>query len=171
MSQYTEFEINVDLTDVREFSGDGGGGPELPPGEYVLDLIHLEQGMSKTNNPKIEVTFEVVEGEFAGKRITNNYSMQQKALGRWKKLAIACGAQITKIISSEFLGARIRATIVHNEGAPMMGQDGTPMPVRVFANVANERPLEEAAPVVAAAPPPPVARKAANGTAPAARRA
>jgi hypothetical protein len=167
MSQYTEFEINVDLTNVQEFSGGGTPAPSLPPGEYVLDLVNLVQGTSKTNNPKIEVTFEVVEGEYAGQKITNNYSMQQQALGRWKKLALACGAQLTKIVSAEFIGARIRASVVHNEGAPMMGQDGTPMPVRVFANIANERALEEV-PVVAA-PPPPVTRKT-NGT-PAARRA
>jgi hypothetical protein len=175
-SQYTEFEINEDLSAVKEFSGDGGGAPALPPGEFIFDVVSLTQGTSKTNNPKIEVTFEVAEGEYTGTRLTNNYSLQSQALGRLKKLMMACGAQLDKIRSSEIIGARIRAAVVHNEGKQQLGPDGgpkcdangEPYPPRVFANIANERPLEEAQPVVAAAPPPPVTRKA---TTPAARRA
>lgn len=169
MSQYTEFEIAEDLTSVQEFAGDGGGAPALPPGEFVFDVVHLVQGTSKTNNPKIEVTFEVVEGEYNGVRLTNNYSLQPQAIGRLKKLMMACGAQLDKIRSSELLGARIRATVVHNEGALKLNPDGTTMPPRVFANIANERPLEEAKPAAAVAPPPPVTRKAT--ATPAARRA
>jgi hypothetical protein len=176
MAQYTEFEIAVDLTNVQEFSGDGGGAPVLPPGEYIFDVVHLEQGTSKTNNPKIEVTFEAVEGDYAGTRLMNNYSMQPQAIGRWKKLAMACGAQLDRIRSSEILGARIRATVVHNagqqmmnpDGSPKIGVDGQPLPPRVFANIANERPLETKAAEVA--PPPPVTRKA-TGNSTAVRRA
>jgi hypothetical protein len=164
MSQYTEFEIAEDLSNVQEFAGDGGGGPALPPGEFVFDVVHLVQGTSKTNNPKIEVTFEVVEGEYQGTRLTNNYSLQPQAIGRLKKLMVACGAQLDKIRSNELLGARIRASVVHNEGAIKMNADGTQMPPRVFANIANERPLEVAQ-AVAATPPPVTRAKAANNTA------
>jgi hypothetical protein len=171
-SQYTEFEIAEDLSGVQEFAGDGGGAPALPPGEFVFDVVHLTQGTSKTNNAKIEVTFEVAEGEYQGVRVTNNYSLQPQAIGRLKKLMLACGAQLDKIRSSEILGARVRATIVHNEGklmtnvdgSPKLGLDGLPIAPRVFANIANERPLEEAK-TVEAAPPPPVTRKASGNSA------
>jgi hypothetical protein len=172
MSQYTDFEINIDLTNVQEFSGEGASGPALPPGEFVFDVIHLEQGSSQSNNPTIPVTFKVVEGEYAGVELTNSYSMLPQAVGRWKKLQMACGAQIDKIRSAEIIGARIRATIIHREGKQQLGPDGTPKrdangevyPPRVFANIANERPLEEAQPA-AAAPPPPVTRKTTNAAA------
>jgi hypothetical protein len=177
MSQYTEFEIAEDLTNVQEFAGDGGGAPALPPGEFVFDVISMTQGTSKTNNPKVEVTFEVAEGEYVGVRLMNNYSLQSQAIGRLKKLMMACGAQLDRIRSSEIVGARIRATVVHNEGKQQLGTDGAPKrdsngevyAPRVFANIANERPLEEAQPAAAAAPPPPVTRKAS--ATPAARRA
>lgn len=169
MSQYTEFEIAEDLTNVQEFAGDGGGAPALPPGEFVFDVVHLAQGTSKSNNSKIEVTFEVAEGDYAGVRLTNHYSLLSNAIGRWKKLAIACGARLDKIRSSEIMGGRIRATVVHNPGQQMrnpdgsekLGADGQPLPPRIFANICNERPLEEVAQQVAA-PPPPVTRKAAG---------
>jgi hypothetical protein len=171
MSQATDdFVLDIDVSNIPEMSGDGGGAPALPPGEYVFDLVHMEQSTSRTNNPTIKVTFESTEGDYAGTRLTHTYSMQQQALGRWAKLANACGAQLTKIVKSEFIGARIRASVVHNEGAPMTKPDGSLMAPRVFANVANERALEEAQPA-AAAPPPPVTRKAAGNGAAAARRA
>jgi hypothetical protein len=160
MSQYTEFEINEDLTNVQDFAGDGGGAPALPPGEFVFDVINMVQGTSKTNNPKIEVTFEVAEGDYTGVRLTNNYSLQPQAIGRYKRLAMACGAPLDKIRSRDVVGARIRATVVHNEGKAQNGADGTPLPPRIFANIANERPLEEAK-VQEVAPPPPVTRKTA----------
>ncbi len=165
MSQYNEFEIAEDLSNVQEFAGDGGGAPALPPGEYVFDVVHLEQGTSKSSSqPKIEVTFEVVEGDYAGTRVTNNYSLQPQAIGRLKKLMMAVGARLDKIRSAEILGGRCRAAIVHNEGqqqmnadgTPKLGADGQPLRPRVFANVVNERPMEEVK--QEAAPPPPVAR-------------
>lgn len=179
-STYVPFEIDQDLTAVQEFSGDGGGPPALPIGEYTGDVVNVVQGSSKANNSKITVTFEVVEGDYTGTRIDNNYSLLPQAIGRWKKLAMACGAPITKISSDAVMGARVRFAVVHNEGKPMLntdgsqklGSDGLPVPPRIFANVANERPMEDAAAKAEPAPaPPPVTRKAAGAPAGGVRRA
>jgi hypothetical protein len=102
----------------------------------------------------IVLTFEVAEGEFAGKQLTGWYTLTDKAVGRIKKLQIACGARLDAIRSSEIRGARIRATVVHQEGEQRPRADGTLFPPRIFAKVVNERPLEEAQPQPAAAPPP-----------------
>ncbi|MGH7178686.1 MAG: hypothetical protein ACREJC_15015 [Tepidisphaeraceae bacterium] len=160
--QAVDFEIQMDLTDTREFGGDGAGGPEVPPGEYVLDIIDLKQDTSSNNNPMVVVTFEVVEGgeeDSAGKQLTGWYTLTEKAAGRMKKLQMAAGARIDAIRSSELRGARIRATVLHQDGEQRFKPDGTPWPVRVFAKVVNERPLEDAPVEQAPAPtPPPVTR-------------
>lgn len=171
--QAVDFEIQMDLTNVQEFGGDGGGEPEVPPGEYVLDCVDLKQDTSKNNNSMIVVTFEVVEGEFAGKQLTGWYTLTDKAVGRIKKLQIACGARLDAIRSSEIRGARIRATVVHQEGEQRPRPDGTLFPPRIFAKVVNERPLEEAQPQQAAPTPPPVTRggSAKNNAGGAVRRA
>jgi hypothetical protein len=174
---YQPFEIDMDLTNVQEFAGDGGAPPALPPGEYVFDVVNVEQGTSKASQPKIEVTFECVEGPFTGTRVNNNYSLQPQAIGRWKKLQMACGGPLNKISSEAVMGARIRAAIVHNEGQPQKnpdgtvktGADGSPIPPRVFANVVNERPLDQ--PVQQEAAPPPVTRGKPTNATGAARRA
>lgn len=165
-NQFVDSEVQIDLTDVREFGG--GGGPQLPPGEYVFDIVTAKQDTSSTNNSVWKVEFIVAEGEHAGKKMTNSYSLQSQALGRIKQLALSIGAPLNTIKTSDYVGARMRATIIHVAGKAQVGADGTPMEPRIFANIANERALEtqEEAPP----PPPPVTRgKAANGTA--ARRA
>ena len=169
-TQYTEFEIDQDLTDVQEFDGLGNAPPALPPGEYVFDVVNLIKKTSSTNNEMIVVTFEVAEGEHQGVKVDNNYSLVQAAIGRWKKLAMACGADLTKIRSSDIRGSRIRGTVVHNPGKQMtnpdgtvkVGADGNPLPPRIFANIGAERALEDdaAKAAEAAPPPPPVTRKA-----------
>jgi len=172
---YTPFEIDENLTDVQDFAGDGGGAPALPPGEYVFDVVHLVQNTARSSGQsKVEVTFECVEpAEHVGVRLNNNYSLQPQAIGRLKRLMLACGARVDKIRSDEIIGGRIRASVVHNtgqpqsnpDGTPKLGADGQPIPPRVFANIANERPMEAAQPQQQqqqVAPPPVTRGKAGN---------
>lgn len=166
--QAVDFEVQINTEGVQEFGGDGGGEPEVAPGEYVLDCVDIIQDTSKNQNSMLVVTFEVVEGEAAGKQLKGWYTLTDKALGRIKKLQIACGARLDAIRSAEIRGARIRATVVHQEGEQRNRPDGTPFPVRMFAKVVNERPLEDAQPEPVA-PPPPVTR--GNNKAAATRRA
>lgn len=160
MSQYVDSEVQIDMTDVREFGG--GGGPQLDPGEYVFDIVTAGPDTSKTGNPVWKVSFIVAEGDHQGKKMTNSYSLQSQALGRLKNLALAIGAPLNVARSSDYVGARLRATVIHEQGQPQIGPDGTPMEARIYTKIANERALEqqEAAPP----PPPPVTRnKPANG--------
>jgi hypothetical protein len=171
MSQFTDFEDQVDLSQVQEFGG-SGGGPALPPGEYMFDLVGFEKGTSSKNQPVYKVTVSVVEAlsgdtSLIGKQLQQSYSAQQQALGRIKQLGKAVGARMDRIASADYIGGRFYASIVHNEGGAAADQAGNPLPPRIFANIANERPLEDATPAPAPTPPP-VTRKA---TTPAARRA
>lgn len=158
-NQFVDSEVQIDLTDVQEFGG--GGGPQLAPGEYVFDIVAAAQATSKSNNPVWKVEFIVAEGDNAGKKMINSYSLQSQALGRVKMLALAIGAPLTVMRASDYVGARLRATVLHEPGQAQVGADGTPMEPRIFAKIANERPLEtqqDAAPP----PPPPVTRGRRN---------
>lgn len=163
-STFADSEVQIDLSgsDIKEFGG--GGGPQLPPGEYVFDIVSAKPDTSSTNNPVWKVEFVVVEGEQANQKLTASYSLQSQALGRVKMLAMAIGAPLTTIKSSDYVGARLRATVIHNAAKPQVAPDGSTLEPRIFANIANERTYEtevEAAPP----PPPPVTRgkAAANG--------
>jgi len=164
MSQFVDSEVQIDLTDVQEFGG--GGGPQLPPGEYVFDIVAAAQDTSKTGNPVWKVEFVVAEGDQAGKKLVNSYSLQSQALGRVKQLALAIGAPLNVIRTADYVGARLRASITHDPAPAQVGADGMPMAPRIFAKISNERAYEtqEEAPPP---PPPPVTRKATG----AARRA
>jgi hypothetical protein len=168
MSQFNDFEIQIDLTNVQEFGG-SGGGPSLPAGEYVFDVVEAKQDTSKAGNSMIVTTFAVVESlsgdpTVVGKQITGWYTLKDgKGLGRIKNLMMACGARLDAIRASELIGGRIYATVIHEEGQVQVDQEGNPQPASVFAKVCNERALEAAEPAPAPTPPPVTRGKAANG--------
>jgi hypothetical protein len=119
--------------------------------------VSAKQDTSKTNNPVWKVEFVVAEGEHAGAKLTNSYSLQSQALGRIKQLALAINAPLNTIRSADYVGARLRATVIHRQAPPQVDAQGQPQEPRTFANIANERALEaqEEAPPP---PPPPVTR-------------
>jgi hypothetical protein len=158
MSQYTDV-VQIDLTDVREFSGEGG--PQLAPGEYVFEVASAEQGTSQSNNPTWKVTFVVADGPNQGAKLTNTYSLQPQALGRVKKCALAIGATLTRLDASEWVGSQFRGVVVHEQGQTKMGPDGNALPPRMYAKLVNELPLEQAQ-AEAPPPPPPITRKVAG---------
>lgn len=172
--QFADFVVEYDFTNTPEMSGEF---QLLPPGEYVFDITFLEQKPSSSNNPMVSVTFVVADAEaqdndearaFAGQRAWGTYSLLPQSYGRLKKLMVACNANLTRFVASEILNSRIRGTIVHRTGEARPDQDGNLQPAKVFANIINERPLDDGGEQQAApATPPPVLNKAkaANGAA------
>lgn len=177
--EFTDFEVPVDLTDVPAWGGEGGD--PAPAGDWQLDIVNVSNAPSSTNKPMLTLRFEIVANgdgteapeEARGKIAYNNYMLDNATgLGRVKQLMIAVGASMDKIRGSEFMGQRIRATIVHNQGAAKVDQNGNTQPPKIFANVTNEQPIEApvAAQTQAATKTPPIMNKAgaaakpANGT-------
>lgn len=168
-NQFTDFEIDADLSEVAEW---GGEQRPLPPvGDYTLLVTNVEQKNAKSSgNNMITVEFTIQdEGEANGLKAWNNYVLTPAAMGRIKQLMIAVGGSLDgKIRASEIMGATIRGTIMHSESGGGTDANGNPQAPRTFANVCNELPLEEVKPVEKkAAQQPPVTRgtqqKAANG--------
>lgn len=168
MAEFADFELDVNLTETAAW--DGEQAPLVDPGEYLLQIVGFEH---KPGNkaPLIAVKYEVqTEGQWKGAFVYNNYSLSDKAIGRLKQLAVACGAQLGKIIASEYLGALIEATVYHSDGEAKIDANGQTLPARQFANVKNERAVQAQAPSKTVAAPPvskaATATKPANGAAP-----
>ena len=169
--EFTDFEIDgLGLEGVEAWGGEGF--PLAPAGDFALTLVNLEQKPSSKNQPMLVATFEIAdEGEHKGKKVWNNYSLQEQSRGRLKSLSVACGARLDKFIASEHVGQTIRATIVHVDGQASVDTQGNPRPARTFANVINEAPLEEVAvqepvktpPVMKGKPPVVQQKPTANG--------
>lgn len=160
-NQFTDFEIDADLSEVNEW---GGEQRPLPPqGDYTLLVTNVEQKNAKSSgNNMITVEFTIQdEGEANGLKAWNNYVLTAAAMGRVKQLMIAVGGSLDgKIRASEIMGATIRGTITHSEVGGGTDANGNPLAPKTFANVMNELPLEETKPAVQqkAATTPPVAR-------------
>ncbi len=168
--EFTDFEIDINLETQDAWGGESA--PPLPIGEYLFTVVGFEQKNSKSSNqPMIAVTFEVAEGELAGRKAFNNYSLTQKALGRLKSLMLACKTELTRVVASQFMGQTIRASIIHEVQPAGVDTNGNPTPERVNGRVVNEQPLEEAAveakPTTKATTPPITNGKAATNSKPA----
>jgi hypothetical protein len=161
MSEAANWEVDINLEGQKAWDGVGGGPPEIPPGNYALELTDVQRGTSNAGKPVLKVDFTVVsEGASLGKKFQRSYSLTEKALGRIANLLRACGARLDKIRQEDMLGRIIEAEIVHTEGQVRFGTDGQPLPARLFLDVINERAIEEEAPP-APAPAPVAAAPAA----------
>jgi hypothetical protein len=175
---FVDFEVEADFEKIQEFGG--GGYSLIPEGDFIFEVVHLEQEVSKNNNQMVVVYSAVCEGQETdeaakqtGEEARSNYVLTEKAMGRLKQLMIACGAPLDKFRASAIMGAKYRGTIVHSTAEGEAGPDGQPKEGKTYANVTNERPLESGE-TEAAPPPPPIAAKkatapAAKPTAPAAK--
>lgn len=164
--EFVDFEVEADFSNVKPMEG---GKFDVPAeGSYILDVIGVVQDESSTNKPMVTVEYLIAEGQetdeaakFTGQHLWQNYFLTTKALGRLFNLMKACGAPLDKFRASAIYGAKIRADVVHNEGAAQTDENGQPRPVKVFANVCKELPLEGAA-AAESTPPPPVTKAAGN---------
>lgn len=62
-------EIIYDLNEIIDF------GSAIPEGEYIAKAVNVESGTTKGGDPKIVVTFEVLEGEQRGVTFDKSYYM------------------------------------------------------------------------------------------------
>src|SRR3954467_5012971 len=71
--------------------------PTYPNGRYKVRINKVRQDVSKSSSELVlKVEFEIVDGpsggnEFTGKKLFGNYSLQQRAGFRVKRLLAACG--------------------------------------------------------------------------------
>jgi len=69
--------IKLDFSNVT-----GGNFEPIPAGDYVVEIEKVENRTAKSGNEMLSLTFNVVEGEYEGRKIFDLYVLTEKAL--WK---------------------------------------------------------------------------------------
>lgn len=150
--------INADLTTTA-------AAGLVPPGKYTLQVIESEVCATKAGTGQyIKFTFEILDGEYRGKRIYSNCNFANpnetaQRLGReWlKSLATYSGHPNPNVIrdTQELHGRPVIGSVIVKDG----GEYADSNEIKGFAKVAGQP---------AAAPPAPAAPAAAPAPAPAA---
>lgn len=78
--------INLDFSNVT-----GGNYEPMPAGDYVLEIEDIEERVSKAGNEMLNITFNVAEGEYEGRKIFEFYVLTENALWKLKNLLVALG--------------------------------------------------------------------------------
>ena len=162
-------KFGFDSSEVDMNNVPSGSYEPLPPGDYVLSATEAVEKTTKSGGEMIAVTFEVVKGEFEGRKIWNNFNTRNASevaqrIGRQQLVAwaTACGKpdcdDTDKLIDKQF-----RATVSIEKGT-----GGYKDSNRVRAFLFNAEQAAPAAakpaarPVAKAAPAAPAASKTAN---------
>ncbi len=79
----------VKSDEVRELYDATPAAPDvseiIPRGKYEADWIAIKVGESGNGTPRVVLTFEITEGEYAGRRIWWDLYLTQKAIPRTKR--------------------------------------------------------------------------------------
>lgn len=73
--------------------GEGSQFQPYPEGTYDIQIGSAEQGTSKSGNPQLTVKGEIVDGEYAGKKVTIWYSLLPQSTWKLDALFDALGIQ------------------------------------------------------------------------------
>lgn len=103
----------------KEVEG-GGGGVRVPENDYKLKILKLKKiRASEKDTPGIAITVKIVDGKYAGKKLTDRLWITPKSLWRLRSLLEALGMEVpkkaVKLPSKKLVGKEVGATIVDDE--------------------------------------------------------
>ena len=78
--------IKLDFSNVT-----GGNFEPIPAGDYTVEIEKVENRTAKSGNEMLSLTFNVMEGEYEGRKIFDLYVLTEKALWKLKDLLVAVG--------------------------------------------------------------------------------
>ena len=145
--------LSVDFSDTE-----ASGIPD--EGDYVLEVNDVEQKTSEAGNAYLGFTFAIADGQFKGKKVYHNCSLQPQALFNLRGVLEALGYEVPQgprdldiadligdtcggSISHEKYEGKLKARIVEFFKVEDMGQEEEPAPTKVVKKTAPE-PEEEA---------------------------
>lgn len=116
----------IDFSEVK-------GLDPIPEGVYSVEVVEATEGVSQSGNPKIDVRYKVLDGEYEGRILFEVLSFHPNALWRAKKTLQNLGfpADFNGEIDCEDLIGRLASALVVIE--PSSGTDpdtGEPYPDR-----------------------------------------
>lgn len=102
--------VKVDFSDT-EASG------IVEEGDYLIEVDEVEQKESSTGNPMLVFTFKITEGDFKGKKLFHNCSLQPQALFNLRGLLEALGLEVPQGVMefdpADLIGETCGASVVH----------------------------------------------------------
>jgi hypothetical protein len=159
----------------EDFGIDLGGVPEsdsyalIPVGDYPMQCIGVELKTTNNGGSRIAAKFEVTEGEFAGRKVFENFNIKHSnpqtveiALKGIKQWVRACGGEGNERLTMGLLagleGKEFIGTLKVEKDKT--GQYGDQNRIKSYAPYAGPAPRRASAPV-----PPPAARAPAPAAA------
>ena len=86
-------------------------------GDYLIEVDEVEQKESSTGNPMLVFTYKIAEGEFAGKKLFHNCSLQPQALFNLRAVLEALGQEVPQGVMefdpADLIGETCGASVVH----------------------------------------------------------
>ena len=164
MAKFGFDSSEVDLNDMPS-----GSYEPIPPGDYVLSATEAVEKTTKSGGEMIAVTFEVVKGEFEGRKIWNNFNTRNASevaqrIGRQQLVfwATACGKpdcdDTDKLIDKPF-----KASVGIDKGTGGYADSNV---VKSFLFEADEKPAAAKPAAAKPAAPPPAAKSGGKPTNP-----
>ena len=82
---------------VKKGSENSSGPMEaLPTGRYPIRVTDAVFGTSDNNNPKIDVTFTVISGEYKNRKLWNTFTLTEKAFVFLGSFLKACNSDLVE---------------------------------------------------------------------------
>lgn len=81
-------DVTIDFTGVES-----GGGRQIPDGEYLLEVVSIEEKESQDGNPYLGWKWKVGDGPYKGAVVYDNTSLKPAALWRLKTLLECLGME------------------------------------------------------------------------------
>jgi len=82
----------------------------LPMGRYPIRVTDAEFGTSGNGNPKIDVTFVVISGDYKNRKLWNTFTLTEKAIVFLGSFLKACGSDL--IESEDIEGPALASALV-----------------------------------------------------------
>lgn len=118
----------IDLSDVK------GPGP-IDEGEYLLKIVKAEVGESKAGAEKVDLQYEIMDGEYAGRKIFDTISFHPNALSFAKGTLDQLGIDTSKKfelfdLAENLLGLEVSAVVKIQESTQIDPRTGEAYPER-----------------------------------------
>lgn len=119
--------ININKIKEEYSKNDKGGDFEtLPVGKYECFVFEMEGGVSKNDNPKIDITMKIADGDNKNRRLWTTITLTAKAWWKAEEFFEAVGYDIDKLPEEaetpqeivtacidDILGSKVKLTVDH----------------------------------------------------------
>ena len=90
----------------------------IPEGEYLVEVEKVEERSTNAGDEMWSLTFAVVEGEYAGRKVWDNMVFSEAAMGRVKLICSRMGLSVKGEVDlkpSMLMGRRVIVDTYHEE--------------------------------------------------------